>query len=387
MLIDLQKIFRMALTVVAVTAASAATWRLARVDWDVDHQDRPKEDAAPADVMRSRELLSDRPLDGAAFRALGDMAASAGDDPAAAGFYLTAVRREPRDPLVRVKLIDLYLAGGDVTAAVHHLDALLRISPDVGDPLLRRVLGSIDKATLRNALASRLALDPPWRELLPGALAKTSDLESAEELLALLSTRSSLRPPEMALRASLLEKLDRPMDARYVWGAALPTELQPLDGLIFDGGFEFGEGPEPYGWRLRSPVGAAVGLDTSRRAQGRSSLVLLFDGRVVDFSGVSQDIVLKQGEYRLKLLADLALTGSNRSFAWTVACRGTSVQIARLELPAHTQGWKSFSALFEVPPACPTQRLALVHEGRNITERRLSGRMAFDAIDLQDQPR
>lgn len=387
MLIDLQKIFRMVLTVAVVTVASTATWRLARVDWGLDHHDRLGDEGAPPNVSRSREFLGDRPLDAAAFRALGDISATAGDKEVAVGFYLTAARREPRDPLVRVKLINHYLAAGDVDAAVHHLDALLRISPGAGAPVLRRVLGSIDNAALRHALASRLALEPPWRELLPSVLTTTADPASAEQLLALLSKSSPLRPPEVALRASLLEQMGLAKDARFVWGTALPTELQPLDGLVFDGGFEFGEGPEPYGWRLRSPVGAAVGLDTSHRAQGRSSLLLLFDGRAVEFSGVSQDIVLTPGRYRLTLLADLALTGSNRPFAWTVVCRTTNVQAARLELPYRTPGWKRFSALFDVPPSCPTQRLSLVHEGRNFAERRLSGRMAFDAIDLQEQRR
>jgi len=385
--VDIQKIFRIALTLVVVAATTAATWQLARVDWDLDHQERHGQDAGPSDLMRLRQLLGDRPLDGGAFRALGDMWATSGDEAVAAGFYRTAARREPRDPRVRVKLINFYLARGDASAAVHDLDALLRISPDIGNPLLRRVLGSHNDATLRNALANRLALDPPWRELLPIALAATPDRASAEELLAVLSTRSPLRPSEVALRVSLLEQMDRPSDARNVWGYALSSELQPLNGLVFDGGFEFGEGPEPYGWQLRSPVGAAVGLDTSRPAQGNSSLALLFEGRVVDFSGVFQDIVLEPGLYRLDVLAEVALVESNRPFAWTVACRGTGRRIARLDLPARTHEWKSFTTLFEVPPSCPTQRLALVHEGRSFSERRLSGRMAFDAIEIHELQR
>lgn len=374
----------MLLTLVAVGTASAATWQLAGVDWGLDAQRQPGQHTA---VTSWREWLVDRPLDGAAFRALGDKAADTGDQAAALGFYRIAVRRDPRDPLVRVTLFDTYLANGDATAAVQHLDALLRVSPGVGQPFLQRVLGSMDDANLRSALVSRLALDPPWRELLPVALAASSDLVSAEKLLTLLGRSASLREPEAALRASLLERLDRPLDARNAWGTALPSGLRALDGLIFDGGFESGEGPEPYGWRLRSPVGAAVGLDTSHPAQGRRSLVLLFDGRAVDFSGVSQDLVLKPGSYRLDLQADLALVSARPPFAWTVACRSTNTETARLELPARTHGWERFSILFDVPPSCPIQRLALVHEGRTLTERQLSGRMAFDALNLYQQRR
>ena len=384
MLSALQQTSRVALALAAVVVAGAATWKLACIDWHPDCRDRIRKSAEPADSTRWREILADRPLDGAAFRGLGDRAAAAGDKEAAAGFYLTAARRDPRDPLVRTRLIDLYLAGGDLEAAVLHLDALLRISPEAGNPLLRRILGWIGNETLQTALVRRLALDPPWRESLPAALATTSAPTHAQDLLALLGTQSSLRPAEVALWASLLEQMDRPADARNAWSAALPIELRPLDGLVFDGGFESAGGPEPYGWRLQSPVGAVVGVDTSQGAQGGSSLVLLFDGRAVDFSGVSQDLVLPAGRYQLEVLADLALAGSTRPFAWTVACRGTGAQIARLELPPRSPGWTGYSALFEVPSSCPRQRLALVHEGRNITERRLSGRMAFDAIELQE---
>lgn len=375
-------VLRIVLAVVAMAAAGSATWGLARYGPASQFASGGGR-AAHAGAGHGADVLVERPLDGAPFLALGDAEADFGNPSAAEAFYRIAARREPRNALVRVKLVNFYTAGGDAASAAQHLDALLRISPDTGAPLLRRMLSSIDEEASRTALASRLATDPPWRDTVPAALATAASPAAAEAFLAALGELAPMRPAEVALRATLLEQAGRASDARAFWRGALPPELRKLDGLVFDGGFEHGEGPEPYGWRLVSPIGAAVGRDTSLHARGDSALALLFDGRVVDFSGVSQDIVLKPGLYELHVLADVQLDAADRPFAWSIACRGSNAQVARLPLPARTNGWQPFSTRFEVPPACPTQQLALVHEGRNLTERRLAGRMAFDALRIE----
>ena len=85
MLTGLLKASRIASILAAVVVAGLATWELARVDWALDSRDRMGESTVPADAMHWRERLGDRPLDGAAFRGLGDRAAAAGDEEAAAG--------------------------------------------------------------------------------------------------------------------------------------------------------------------------------------------------------------------------------------------------------------------------------------------------------------
>lgn len=378
-------VLRIALAVVAMTAAGTAAWGLARHGPDSLSAAPGGSGTARAGPGHGAAVFGERPLDGGAFLALGDAEVAMGSLEAAESFYLIAARREPRNALVRVKLVTLYLEAGDAASAAHHLDALLRVSPETGAPLLLRMLSSIDEAAARNALASRLATDPPWRDTVPAALVTAARPADAEALLATLGELAPMRPAEVALRATLLEQAGRASDARAFWRGALPADLRTLDGLVFDGGFEHGEGPEPYGWRLKSPIGAAVGRDASLRAQGNSALALLFDGRVVEFSGVSQDVVLQPGLYELHVLADIELEAAARPFAWSISCRGTNAPVARLPLPARTNGWQPFSTRFEVPPACPTQLLALVHEGRNLTERRLAGRMAFDALRIEGQ--
>lgn len=387
---------RLFLLVVVVSSAIAAMWQLARVDAGLGPALGPDRLVAqyqpsPGDATSAKRaaiaVLRDRPMEGAAFRWLGAAADAQGDDVRANGFYATALRLDPRDIGARAWLLRRCLARGDMARAANHLDALMRTSPEAGRPQLQAVIAGTGDNRLRAALVGVLAQDPPWRDLFPGALAADRDPVRAEALLAALSSRG-LRPAELSLRASLLQTTGRPAQARAAWSAGLSGVQKPFDGSIFDAGFELGPGPEPYGWRYVSSPEVLVGLDPSHAAQGRSSLLLVLPGRAVQFSGVSQQLTLPPGRYVLQVQADIALEGSGRPFAWLLACGNDEgdQRLGHLALPKRTSGWQLFSLAFEVQSSCPTQSLKLVHEGRNLAERTLSGQIAIDAMRLRRVP-
>lgn len=385
MLTSFQRTARLAVIFLLMAGAGALTSRVARADWGYPLQ---QPGGTPlADAAHARQRLASRPLDGAAFRILGERAAAAGDNDTALAFFAISVRRDPRDPLVRLALIEVQRASGDGAAVAEHLDALLRVSPASGEPALRRLLDRMDDDGFRQALVQRLAGDPPWRPLLPAALAASSNVAASEQLLAELGARSRLRAPEVALRADLLERLDRPRAARKVWSEALPDGVRALDGPVFDGGFESGEGPQPYGWDWGSVSSAVVGVDTAHHAEGRSALTLEFAGRIVDVFVVSQALVLGPGAYRLDVQVEASLDNAERGLSWRIACRDGNAQLAQLPIPARTEGWERFSVVFEVPGECARQRLELRHEGRNPGERRPSGRISFDGLRLRELQR
>jgi hypothetical protein len=374
---------RLLAAMVALVLGSAAAWQVARSDWT------PAEDGGAATADRAprdswRTLV--RPLDAGPFRALGKRAAAAGDDERAWRFYQIAARRDPRDPRVRVDLVDLARRRGDAATAALHLDALLRVAPALGAPMLVRVLDDAPGVAMRTAIVGRLASNPPWRALLPGALSAMRSVASAEALLAALGRHSPLRPTEAALRARLLERMGRPGEARRVWSEDLPTALKSLDGLLFDGGFESGEGPPPYGWRLRLDGAVAVDLATGGSPEGRRFLELGFDGAVLDGETITQQVALPAGTYLWEVEANLALAPDTRGFAWVLACRPGNLALARMALPTATRGWEHFWVKVTIPGSCPAQRVELVHDGRSAGERRPSGRAAFDAMRLRPVP-
>jgi len=382
-----------ALPLIAMGLATGGLWRVDSQHWGRAGIDRDgQEDASrleEGESLRERALqrLGARPIDAVAFRLLGQQAEAEADPVGAIRFYRIAAARAPRDAISQGRLVEYALAGGRIEEAISRLDVLLRVNPGRGQVLLAQNASLLRNAKERELLAALLILDPPWRHVLPTALASTPDPASAEALLALLAKSSGYRTEERLLRTALLATMGRPFEARTSWGATLPAAVRQFDGLIFDGGFEYGAGPEPFGWRLQSPVGAAIGLDTANPAEGRSALALIFDGRAVDFSGVSQDLALPVGNYRFDLLADQRLTPDARPFAWTFVCRETGSEIARMPLPATSEGWQRFSMSMEIPAGCETQQLALVHEARSLRERTLSGRLAFDELALSAVPR
>jgi tetratricopeptide (TPR) repeat protein len=336
------------------------------------------------DARNAREILRARPADGAAFRALAGEARARGDAARAQRLYAIAVRRNPRDLEARLALADAALARRDLPSAMRHLDAALRVAPDAAEPRMQAVLDTLPDPAVRAALAARLAADPPWRDRLPTWLWH-ADPAAALALLDALAVRP-LPAEELAQRMSLLESLGRARDARAAWSAALPAATRRLDGPLFDGGFESGEGPPPYGWRLPSAPEALVGLETAHVAQGHSALSVLVHGRAVILPDVAQRLVLAPGHYRLLLQADSALAGDGRGFAWVLACNAPELELARVVLPRQTRGWRPFAADFTVPAPCPTQTLRLVHEGRNLAERAVSGRLGVDAMQILPGP-
>jgi tetratricopeptide (TPR) repeat protein len=371
--------FRLLAATATLMVGGAAAWQVARADWTPI----PDSGASVASPGKWQDGWQARPLDAAPFHALGQRSAAAGDNAQAWRFYQIAARRDPRDPGVHVDLFDLARVRGDADTAARHLDALLRIAPDVGTPVLIRALGDARELALRAAVVERLAANPPWRERLPAALADVTSMASAEALLAELGRRSPLRPPEVALRAQLLERMGRPVDARRTWAEALPPNVKSLDGLLFDGGFEAGEGPPPFGWRLHLDGAAAVGLATGHAAEGRQYLALEFDGAILDGETVTQATALPPGIYRWELEADSALSSATRGFAWLMACRPGGLALARMPVPATTRGWEHLAVEVTVPAACPSQLVELVHEGRSASERRPIGEARFDAMHLR----
>lgn len=375
----------LACTLLAVVSGAAA-WRVAL--WDcLAGKELPinscawKRTASLRSVTESQAAVLRTPLDGTAYRQLGVYADTDGKADDASRLYRIAVRRAPRDRVARRRLWEEAVKGNRMKAAAAHLDALLRLDANNAPALLASALPYLANPAFSGELAKQLAYDPDWRKLLPTVLSGADDVSIAAAFLDQIAHEGQLRAEESAVQARLLERLGRPVEARAQWRRALPADLRPLDRVIFDGSFESSGGPPPYGWQLESPAGTVVGTDPLQAWEKRQSLALVFDGRAVDFSGISQDMTLPPGRYRLALHADVALRG-RRPLAWVVRCRPSDLVLARLDLPPSTGGWRQFAAGFAVPPHCPMQRLRVEALGRDLRERQVVGQVRFDAVEI-----
>jgi hypothetical protein len=344
---------------------------LARIDADPS--------TTAADVADARRMLADRPIDGRAFRVLAQ--AHAGDPAALLGI---AVRRAPRDRIARALLADRAFAAGDIAGAMRQVDALLRVAPWAGVPMLQRILALSADARVRTALRDRLATDPPWRNALPAALvADGSDPALALALLDGLAATRPLPARERAVRIALLRKAGQGGRARAAWLAALPAAARDAQSRwLYDGGFEH----EPdldggYGWRIARVPGVAIGFDPGAPLQGRRALAADFSGRAISGFRIGQWLALAPGRYRLRAALDDA-TDSRRPFRWRLACAGAAQPLVELDSTPGLRGWQRLAATFEVPPGCAGQELWLEQAGRSLEERSFEGRLRLDAVAI-----
>lgn len=332
------------------------------------------------DHARLQAALHDRPIDGRAYRVLAQASAANGDDATAARLLHIAVARAPRDHVARALLAERAFAGGGLAAGMEHIDAVLRVAPHAHRDILALLVPQLADGAFRAAFAERVALDPPWRGALPAALrAEGSDPEAAEALLADLAARTPLTQAEQHTRILLLDTLGQSPRARASWLATLPPEARDAAGFVFDGGFEHPGIEGGYGWQFDAPAGSGIALEQADAFEGDASLSIRFDGRAVQFAGVRQRLALAPGNYRLSSASRLRVDTA-RPFAWRITCHA-GARLAELRLPERAD-WHSASANFSVPAGCPGQVLQLLHLGRSLAERRLSGTLALDAVRI-----
>lgn len=351
--------------------------------------------SVPADASLAQRVLASRPIDGRAFRLLARIAVAQGEQDRADALHGIAARRAPRDRLTRAALADRAFARGDTGEGIAQLDALMRIAPGLRDELLLRLAPHLGDDALQRALVEHVAASPNWRPHLASVLvAMETDTRAGETLLARLAARTTLSPQELAARVTLLQRLQRPTEARQVWLAALDArdragadaDADPdpdPDPAVFDGGFEHPDVAGGYGWRIGSPPGIDIAYATHDAAEGNSALWLHFEGRAVERLEVEQWLALPAGTWRLEFAANNA-TDSSRPFVWEIVCQATGASFARAQLPAAASRpqWEKVSVVFAVPTDCTGQLLRLRHLARSLVERRLTGALGIDAMRI-----
>ncbi len=386
-------VIRLGLATGAAALLAILAVQLARVDGSLgraygpDRLIKALDDSDPSGgvpdhaATNARKALATRPIDGRAYRVLGQLAMEEGDDARAGDLLGIAAERWPRDRMAQALLAQRAFADNDSAAAVMHLDALLRVAPDIRPAMFAEMVGLLEFPEFRSALIDRMAVDPPWRAALVRTL-RASDTPPAPALAFLeeLASRQALKDDELQTRVALLGRAGQPQQAREAWLASVDPAAHNAADLVFDGGFEHSEVDGGYGWQMRPAAGLAIGADISNPHSGDHSLAITFHGRAVQFANLQQSLALPAGTYRLSASADNR-TGSSRPFVLQLACDSAKTPIAELPLP-QSPGWQMAEASFSVTASCPAQRLVLRHTGRNAAERQIRGTVYVDDIQI-----
>lgn len=336
----------------------------------------------------ARAALRANPLEGRAYRILGQLAESAGEQSRAVELYEIAARRSPRDLQTHIWLEHHYLNQGEITAALRHSDLLLRVEPQLSEQQFPILAALAALPPTQEALAQLLSRNPPWREGFVTYLSGESrdSVAIAPFMARLREERGGLSKAELSSWLERLGKDRRWGEAYLTWVSALPSEQQGQLGNVFNGGFEREQSDSGFDWRFGHVRGAYIERLPTPGAGGELALLVGFEDRRVPFDHVRQLLALSPGNYRLELRARADGLRSERGMVWSVTCADAGDQLGSTEPVKGHSPWGTLSFEFAVPEdKCGGQWLRLNVPARIPAEQRIGGRAWFDDLRIVRQ--
>ena len=352
-----------------------ATAAVARAQHELDAHD-----SAAAERL-ARAALTISPLAGGAWRVLGEAALRRGDAAAAEARFRIAVRLDPRDAATQSWLAAAALRDGRLHDALEHLDAVLRVRPELSAVLDPQLLALARAPAARSAYARVFAAQPPWT---PGffAWACTQPIaaNAAVDVLyaALRATPAGLDAGEWGAYLDRLLDQHRWLDAYLAWVHSLtPAQREHLDN-VYNGDFRDPPSNRGFDWRIGYVAGAEVSVVPRTEFPGQALEVHFLDQRVPFAGQVAELLALAPGSYRLSGLARLDDLRNERGLRWTLSCAGDGRLLGATARLRGSQPWRAFASDVTVPSSgCGAQWLRLGLAYRIAAEQWVGGHAWF----------
>ncbi|MDE2179153.1 MAG: tetratricopeptide repeat protein, partial [Xanthomonadaceae bacterium] len=335
-----------------------------------------------ADAARhARAALRDSPLAAGAWRVLGEVALQHGDAAQAEARFRIAARLDPRDVATQSWLAAAALRAGRLQDALWHLDAVLRVRPDLAAALDPQLLALALAPGAQPAWSAVFAAQPPWG---PGfftwACRQPTSANPAVDVLyaSLRATPAGLDAGEWGAYLDRLLGQRRWMDAYLAWVQSLPPAQRAHLDNVFNGDFSDPVSNRGFDWHLDYVPGAEVRVVPRAGSAGSALEVHFLDQRVAFAGQVRERLALAPGHYRLSGLARLDDLRNERGLQWTVSCAGDGRLIGATARMRGSQPWRLFSADVRVPATgCGAQWLRLGLAWRIPAEQWAGGRAWF----------
>jgi len=320
--------------------------------------ERQLADGEPAAAAATaRRLLARAPLEGRAWRILGQSEDARGRVDAARGYYLKAIASSPHDIAARAWLLRDHLAHGRYDQALAEIDRILRIAPQLNPVLVPVLARMATDPRFADAIVPMLARQPKWRTRFLGEI-QTGRYPQSERVIAGLQASGGLSREEHQRWIEALMKQKRWDEAYAHWVTLLPagTRLSP----VFNGGFESPVGGYGFDWRVERIPGVSVQF---RRPEGDASGGLAanvrFNRRPAAHAGLQQALLLAPGRYRFQARMRAESLRSDSGLEWAVLCMRGGRLLGASERIQGSFGWTVFTWDAEVPADCPAQWLRL----------------------------
>ena len=280
--------------------------------------------------------------------------AAAGEDRRAEALFLEARLRDPRSPLVRVHLLQLFATSGRVAEAAQELVVLTNLLS--GGVFIPQLAFYADDVAHRAAYGRLLAAHPNVRRDLLLHLAAIGEYPGRLMDLAARSEPSVKSPEDDAWQMPLVERLLKGGDldrAHRLWLRFTGAEPGKGRELLYDGSFTSPPRPGPFGWRLSETSGGTAEVGGAR------GLAVSYFGR--EQANLARQIVLlAPGRYRLQTKVSGDSRDGPSSLGWRLACLQSNSELLNLPLGLVTLAPSQVDADFVVPEACTGQTLSVV---------------------------
>jgi hypothetical protein len=261
-------------------------------------------------------------------------------------------RRNPRERLARLLLLDRYLRENKVKESVVEMKALGNLvtgASSVLTPALARMAQDpVTAAQMVPMLRGQPKLQEAVLENLVGSGAEPAVVLNVAGPAA---HSGASEPWKGALLARLIGRHDLG-GAWNLWKSFTGYRDDGAGKGLYDAGFAGLPGPPPFNWEL---TGAGPGV----AERGDHLLQVDYFGRDTG-SLASQLLMLKPGRYRLSFRASGNASGEGARLVWAVACDPGDARLLELPVTGVATAPKKFSAVFAVPATgCPAQWLRL----------------------------
>jgi len=274
-------------------------------------------------------------------------AQAAGNAARAERLLVEARRRNPRERLVRLMLLQRYLGTERWPEAGAEISVITRLVPRAQDLLAPALSKLAAQPQYAAPMAELLARSPGLKGAVLQQLAASGVPAGQILRLAGPATRRA-GPWQQTLLVSLIGAGDI-RGAYSVWLRVSGISGGQWKG-VYDPGFAGLGGPPPFNWSYSGGEGGNA-------ERSRGGLQVDYFGRV-DTQLVKQVLLLAPGRYRFDFRAQGNASGDGGRIQWSITCAKGGAELLRLPLAGVTS-LRGFSAAFTVPAGCDGQWLTL----------------------------
>jgi hypothetical protein len=171
--------------------------------------------------------------------------------------------------------------------------------------------------------------------------------------------------------------------AHYAWLQFLPPGQLAMVTNPFNGSFELKPSGLPFDWTYAKGVGVTVEIVSRPGNPDQKALLVEFNVGRLEFSGVSQLLLMSPGRYRFMAMQQGQVTG-RRGLVWQITCVGGREVGRSPMILGVTATWTPVEFQFDVPGAgCRAQQLRLFHDSRSASEQLVTGKSFHDEVVIE----